>query len=70
MLGLRDSGLGIEARATRLTDKEKRGVLAHIALHFHLTGVNEVNDETMSRLVAEALTRFRLVPAARAPSST
>jgi hypothetical protein len=59
MLGLRDSGLGIEARATKLTDKEKRRVLAHVALHFHTTGVNEVNDETMFLLVGDALASFR-----------
>ena len=60
MLGLRDSGLGIEARATRLTDKEKRRVLAHVALHFHMFGVNEVNDETMTRLIKESLDKFKL----------
>ncbi|MDQ3583048.1 MAG: NACHT domain-containing protein [Pseudomonadota bacterium] len=72
MLGLRDSGLGIQARATKLTDKEKRHVLAHIALHFHLNSVNEVNDETMRQLVNEALAKFkfdedgeRLLPALR-----
>jgi NACHT domain-containing protein len=72
MLGLRDSGLGIQARATKLTDKEKRHVLAHIALHFHLNGVNEVNDETMRQLVEGALAKFkfdedgeRLLPALR-----
>ncbi|MFA6561370.1 MAG: NACHT domain-containing protein [Verrucomicrobiia bacterium] len=59
MLGLRDSGLGIQARATKLSDREKRRVLAHIALHFHLHGVNEVNDDTIRALVIEALTKFR-----------
>ncbi|MES2466239.1 MAG: NACHT domain-containing protein [Verrucomicrobiota bacterium] len=59
MLGLRDSGLGIEARATKLTDKQKRRVLAHISLHFHWNGLNEVNDDTMRRLVTEALEKFK-----------
>lgn len=59
MLGLRDSGLGIEARATKLTDTEKRKVLAHIALHFHLKGVNEVDDEVMKGLANEALAKFQ-----------
>lgn len=59
MLGLRDSGLGIQARATKLSDKEKRRVLAHIALHFHLHRVNEASDEIMRQLVTEALTKFR-----------
>ena len=59
MLGLRDSGLGIQARATKLTDKEKRRVLAHVALHFHLNSINEVNDDTMRNLVEEALAKFR-----------
>ena len=59
MLGLRDSGLGIKARATKLTDNEKRRVLAHMALHFHLTGTNEVNDKTMTHLVTEALRKFK-----------
>ncbi len=72
MLGLRDSGLGIEARATKLTDKDKRRVLSYIALHFHIEGINEVNDATMARLVGEALNKFgldeeidRLLPALR-----
>lgn len=72
MLGLRDSGLGIQARATKLTDKEKRRVLAYIAVYFHLNGINEVNDTTMRRLVTEALETFhlkedvdRLLPALR-----
>lgn len=60
MLGLRDSGLSIEARSTKLADHEKRRVLAHIALHFHWNGVNEANDETMHALVTEALQRFGL----------
>lgn len=55
MLGLRDSGLGIQARATRLSDREKRQVLSHIAMHFHIGGVNEVNDTVMRDLVAQAL---------------
>lgn len=59
MLGLRDSGLGIQARATKLTDKEKRRVLAHIALHFLWNSVNEVNDDTMRMLVTEVLVKFR-----------
>jgi hypothetical protein len=59
MLGLRDSGLGIEARATKLTDKEKRRVLAHIALHFHLNGINEASDRQMRGLAKEALAKFR-----------
>lgn len=60
MLGLRDSGLGIEARATKLSDREKRDVLAHIALHFHWNSVNEVNDDTMRQLVSGALEKFHL----------
>ena len=72
MLGLRDSGMGVQARATKLTDKEKRRVLAYIALHFHLNRVDEVNDETMSGLIKDALSKFkfdedvdRLLPALR-----
>jgi predicted NACHT family NTPase len=60
MLGLRDSGLGIQARSTKLSDKEKRRVLGHIALHFHLNSVNEVNDATMRQLVGEALALHHL----------
>jgi hypothetical protein len=59
MLGLRDSGLGIEARATNLTDKQKRRILAHIALHFHCHSLNEVNDDTMRTLVATALDKLK-----------
>ncbi len=59
MLGLRDTGLGIQARATKLTDKDKRRVLAHIALHFHLNSVNEVNDDTMRQLITEVLAKFK-----------
>jgi hypothetical protein len=72
MLGLRDSGMGVLARATKLTDKEKRQVLAYIALDFHLHGINEVNDQVMYQLVLEALKKFnyqedveRLLPALR-----
>ena len=60
MLGLRDSGLGIQARATKLSDREKRRVLGHIALHFHLHSVNEVNDAKMRELVTQALVLFHL----------
>jgi hypothetical protein len=60
MLGLRDSGLGIQARGTRLTDREKRRVLSHMALHFHINSVNEVNDDVAKGLVVEALTKLRL----------
>ncbi len=60
MLGLRDSGLGIEARATRLTDKQKRRVLSDIGLHFHLEQVNQVNDDTMLHLVRNTLKSFKL----------
>lgn len=59
MLGLRDQGLGIDARATSLSDREKRRVLAHIGLHFHLQQVNQVNDDTMRQLVTDALARYR-----------
>ncbi|HMG05089.1 MAG TPA: NACHT domain-containing protein [Chthoniobacterales bacterium] len=59
MLGLRDSGLGINARATRLNDTEKRRVLGHIALHFHLNQTNEVDDTVMEILVTDALRKFR-----------
>ena len=60
MLGLRDSGMGIQAGATRLSDREKRRVLGHIALHFHLSSVNEVSDAQMRQLTQEALTAFHL----------
>ncbi len=60
MLGLRDSGLGIEARATKLSDKEKRRILSHIALHFHLSGENEASDQAMRTLVKDALEKFKL----------
>ncbi len=59
MLGLRDSGIGIQARATKLSDVEKRRVLGHVALDFHLRGVDEVNDMTMGSLVTEALTKIK-----------
>jgi hypothetical protein len=55
MLGLRDSGLGILARATRLTDREKRQILMDLALHFQIHGVNEINDETAHALVSASL---------------
>jgi hypothetical protein len=58
MLGLRDSGLGIQARATRLDDSAKRKVLGQIALHFHMTGVSQVTDSEMREIVSEALVRF------------
>ena len=58
MLGQRDTGLGIEARATKLSERQKRTVLAHVALHFHMQGTNEVSDDTMYNLVSNTLIEF------------
>lgn len=60
MLGLRDTGLGIEARATKLADKEKRAVLAHVALRFHLEGIEQASDEMMRSSLANILSDLHL----------
>lgn len=60
MLGLRDAGLGIMARSTKLTDKEKRLVLSHIAIYFQTSEISETNDHVMRTLVSEALERYHL----------
>jgi hypothetical protein len=60
MLGLRDSGLGIVARSTRLTDHEKRQVLGVVATHFQVDEVNEVGDAKMCEIVSAALGTLRL----------
>jgi hypothetical protein len=60
MLGQRDDSFGIRAHATRLQDRQKRQLLARVALRFHALGVNQVSDAAMRQIVSSALVSLDL----------